>query len=32
VQQLAQQYLRDDARAVITVLPEEKRASAGGAR
>jgi len=32
VQELARRYLRDEARVVITVLPEEKRASAGGER
>ena len=32
VQKVAQQYLDDEQRVVITVLPEQKHASAGGGR
>jgi zinc protease len=32
VQQVAQRYLQDQQRVVITVLPEQKQASAGGGR
>jgi zinc protease len=32
VQEAARRYLRDDGRVVITVLPEQKQASSGGAR
>jgi len=32
VQKVAQRYLGDEQRVVITVLPEQKHASAGGGR
>jgi predicted Zn-dependent peptidase len=32
VQAVARQYLNDEQRVVITVLPEQKQASSGGGR